>query len=172
MFYFNVSYIEYTFTIYILLRLKKTLLHTLCCLFLKSCKALTLFRWVPKHIQDGHFQGYSWMGQGQKGPPLHKWWNWSWWKISCNDETWHSYTLPKVDPKNIWIKWQNPGVLQTSAFFHRKLVNFSMSRNTDIDWCWYIISNFTDLLSVFKDCFNKNGCNFENVGKNVYFRPS
>ena len=21
--------------------------------------------------------------------------------ISCNDETWHSYTLPKEDPKNI-----------------------------------------------------------------------
>ena len=24
-------------------------------------------------------------------------------RISCNDETWHSYTLPKEDPKNISI---------------------------------------------------------------------
>ena len=24
--------------------------------------------------------------------------------MSCNDETWYSYTLPKEDPKNTWIK--------------------------------------------------------------------
>ena len=31
-----------------------------------------------------------WGGMGQKGPPL----------TSYIDETWHSYTLPKEDPKN------------------------------------------------------------------------
>ena len=44
-------------------------------------------------IQDGHFWGCSRMME-QKAPPLlhlsH---------ISYNDETWHSYTLPKEDPK-------------------------------------------------------------------------
>ena len=44
-------------------------------------------------IQDGHFWGCSRMME-QKAPSLlhlsH---------ISYNDETWHSYTLPKEDPK-------------------------------------------------------------------------
>ena len=44
-----------------------------------------------------------------------------------------SYTLPKEDPKNIWITWQTPWLLLTSAFFHWKSANFVISRNTDID---------------------------------------
>ena len=36
--------------------------------------------------------------------------------ISYNDETSHSYTLPKEDPKTIRITWHTPGVLLTSAF--------------------------------------------------------
>ena len=34
-----------------------------------------------------------------------------------NDETWHSYTLPKENTKNIWIMRHTPWVLLTSAFF-------------------------------------------------------
>ena len=34
--------------------------------------------------------------EGAKGPPSLKQSH-----ISYNDETWHSYTLPKEDPKNI-----------------------------------------------------------------------
>ena len=63
--------------------------------------------------------------------------------ISYSDETWHSwhsYTLPKDDPKNIWILWQTPWVLPTSAFFQRKPANFVISRNTDIDCI--LIHNF------------------------------
>ena len=41
-------------------------------------------------IQDGHFRGCSRMGEGK---------NLS--HISYSDETWHSYTLPKEDPKSI-----------------------------------------------------------------------
>ena len=37
-------------------------------------------------IQDGHFWGCSRMVAGRK---------------SYNDETWHSYTLPKKDPENV-----------------------------------------------------------------------
>ena len=54
--------------------------------------------------------------------------------ISYNDETWHSYTLLKEDPKNISTTWQTPWFLLTSAFFQRKSANFVISRNTDIDW--------------------------------------
>ena len=44
-----------------------------------------------------------------------------------------SYTLPKTDPKNIWITWDIPWVLLTSAIFHQKSANFAISRNKCID---------------------------------------
>ena len=78
-------------------------------------------------IQDGHFWGCSRM-ERTKSSPLK---NLS--HISYNYETWHSYTLPKGDPKDIGITWHNPWVLLTSAFFHRKLANFVRSRNRNID---------------------------------------
>ena len=54
--------------------------------------------------------------------------------ISYNNESCHSYTLPKEDPKNIWLTLYIPWVLLTSAFFfHRKSATFVISRNTDID---------------------------------------
>ena len=49
---------------------------------------LTLFRMGL----FGVAQGWGW----QKAPPFQ---NLS--HISCNDETWHTYILPKEDPKNI-----------------------------------------------------------------------
>ena len=61
--------------------------------------------------------------------------------ISYNDETWHSYTLPKEDPKNVWVTWYIPWVLLTSGFFYWKSANVPISRNTDTDSIWYIISN-------------------------------
>ena len=33
------------------------------------------------------------------------------------NENWHSHTLPKEDPKNIWITWHTAWVLLISAFF-------------------------------------------------------
>ena len=39
---------------------------------------------------------------------------------SYKDETWHNYTLPKEDLKNIWITWHTSSVLLTSACFYRK----------------------------------------------------
>ena len=64
-------------------------------------------------------------------------------KIYHNDETWHSYTLPKKDPKNpknIWIMWHTPWVLLAPGFSHWKSENFSISRNTCIDCI--LIQNF------------------------------
>ena len=37
--------------------------------------------------------------------------------ISYNDDTWHNFTLPKEDPKNIQIPWHTAWVLLASAFF-------------------------------------------------------
>ena len=54
-----------------------------------NCKKLTLFRM-------GFFGApHGWMGDKKAPPPK----NLS--LISYNDETWHSYTLPKEDPKNV-----------------------------------------------------------------------
>ena len=33
--------------------------------------------------------------------------------ISYNDETWHSYTLPKEDLRNIQITWDSPWVFES-----------------------------------------------------------
>ena len=88
---------------------------------------------VLNPIQDGLFRGYSRMG-GKKVPHP---------KIchtSCNNETWHNYTLPKEDPKNIWITGHIPWVLLISAFFYWKSANFGISRNTDVDCI--LIHNF------------------------------
>ena len=40
----------------------------------------------------------------------------------------------------------HPWVLLTSAFFNQKSANFATSRNTDIDWISYIISNSFNFL--------------------------
>ena len=60
--------------------------------------------------------------------------------VSYNDETWHSYILPKEDPKNVQIRWHTPWVLLTSAFFYRNSGTFVISINTDMDWI--LIHNF------------------------------
>ena len=52
------------------------------------------FCFLLNPIQDGLFRSCSRMGE-PKGPPLQ---NLS--HISDIDETWHSYTLLKEDPKN------------------------------------------------------------------------
>ena len=87
-------------------------------------------------IQDGPFWGCSWMGRRIKITPPHI--NLS--HIFYNDETWQNNTLPKEDPKNIQITWHAPWTLLTSAFFHRKLANFAISRNIDVQCI--LIHNF------------------------------
>ena len=47
--------------------------------------------------------------------------------------------------------------LLTSAFFHRKSVNFAISRNTDIDCILIHISIYFNFSWVFIDCYNKHG---------------
>ena len=66
--------------------------------------------------------------------------------ISYNDETCHSYSLPTESPKNIHITWHIPWVLLTSAFFHRKSPNFTISSNTDTD---YILTHNFWFFSLF-----------------------
>ena len=79
---------------------------------------LTLFRMVFfRVLTDG--------GERQKDFPLQNITH-----IHLNDETWHSYALPKEYTKNILITSNSPWVL--SAFFHWILENFAISKNTDI----------------------------------------
>ena len=51
-----------------------------------------------------------------------------------------SYTLPKEDPKILWITWHTLLLLLTSIFFNWKYANFAISRNTVIDYI--LIPNF------------------------------
>ena len=87
---------------------------------------ITVHRFIDIHpILDGLFRGCSRMG-GEKKAPFLK----SVTHIRHN-ETSQSYTLPKEDPKNIWVTWHTPWALLTSVFFHQEWPNFSISRNTD-----------------------------------------
>ena len=61
----------------------------------RGCDIL-FFNYI-KPIQDGAVRDYSRIGGTKSPPPPPK--NLS--HISCNDESSHIYTLPKVDPKNI-----------------------------------------------------------------------
>ena len=117
-------------------------------------KILTLFKMGFFGAAHGWWgAGGGGEGEGQKGLNLSH--------ISYNDETWNSYTLPKKDPKNIWIRWHIPWVLLTPTIFQRKSANFaiSISRNTYID-------RIFNVSWVFKDCFNKESYNFDDLSKN------
>ena len=61
-------------------------------------------------IQSGPFRGCSWM-RDRKAPSIKSV------TLSYNGETWHTYTIPKEDPKNIWITCHTLWVLLTSTFF-------------------------------------------------------
>ena len=87
----------------------------LCFEFNFISKDLTLFR-IGFSGAAHEWGGWRGGGRGQKASP--PFWNLS--HISYNDENWHSYTLRKEDPKNIWITWYTPWVLLTLAFFHWK----------------------------------------------------
>ena len=98
-------------------------------LFKRQIRICTYFSWsILTLFRMGFFGATHGWGGGQKGPPslkpvthILKGWNW------------HSDTLPKEDPKNIWITCHTSWVMLTSAFFHWKSANFPISRNADID---------------------------------------
>ena len=110
------------------------------------------------------FSGIAY-GWGQKGNPPK-----SMSHISYNGETWRSYTLSKEDHDS----WHTIWILVTLAFFHLKSAIFVSSKNTDIDCI--LVHNFSffflKLFRVFKGCFNKSGCNFDDVKKIGYSKLS
>ena len=70
--------------------------------------------------------------------------------ISYNDETWHSYTLPKEDPKNIWTTWNTPDFWWSQHFFTgSQQILLYQEIQIKIAF-WYIIFNSFDFSSVFK----------------------
>ena len=84
----------------------------------------------------------------------------------------HSYTLPKDDPKTIWITWRIPWVLLSISFFSSKISKICYVKKTVIDCTWYIISKSFKLFRIFNNCLNKNGFNFDEINKNSYSRAS
>ena len=59
------------------------------------------------------------------------------------------------------------------SIFFQKSSNFALSRNTDIDCILtHNFNNSSNNFRIFKNCFNKNDYNFDNVSKNSYSRPS
>ena len=71
----------------------------------------------------------------------------------------HKYLIHRLISANISI-------------FHRESATFVISRNTELDWIYYIVYNSFNFGEVLKDCFNKYGCNFDNISKIGYSRPS
>ena len=59
--------------------------------------------------------------------------------ITYNDEAWHSYTLTKEDPKNIWIMWYIPWDLKivlinmvATLMMSAKMTTLTSSQNKGI----------------------------------------
>ena len=116
-------------------------------------------------IQDGHFRGCSRMG-GSKSPHT------SLSHISCNDETWHSYTLPKEDPKIYESRDTPPDFCWHQHFFTGNQQILLYQEIQIYIAFWYIIYNSFNFSWVFQDFLNKPGYDFDDVSKNSYPRPS
>ena len=101
---------------------------------------------------------HRWSG-GQKAPPFSK---------ICFTYLiimkFGTYTLPKEDPKNIWIMWHTLWVLLTQHCLTRNQ-QILLYQETQIQISFWHTW-------VFKIFFNKSGCNFDDVSKNSYLRPS
>ena len=90
---------------------------------------------------------------------------------SCNYETWHSYTLPKQDPKkhnssNTSLEFWDV------SFFSPEVSTFCYNKKYAIDCILMHIFNFLKPFWVFKGCFNKQGSNFDDVSKTGFSRSS
>ena len=60
--------------------------------------------------------------------------------IYNNNETWHSYTFSKENPKRYMNHDTHPLISADISIFYRKSVNFAIPRNTDIDCILKIIN--------------------------------
>ena len=111
----------------------------------------------PIPIQDGPFQGWSRMRMEVKRLFLPKICHT--YLASIKLVTVVSY-LKKIR-KYVYINHVTHSLLLlASVFFHEISATFVISKNT-VTFFW-----------VFKSCFNKNGCNFDNVSKIGYPKPS
>ena len=78
-------------------------------------------------------------------------------------------TLAKEDPEKIWITWHTPWVMLKSVI----IMFFTKNLEIQIQILfWYIISNSAKVFWVFKDCFDKNGYNLDDVSNNGNARSS
>ena len=66
--------------------------------------------------------------------------------------------------------WHAPWVLLTSEFIHQ-IQQFSLYQEMHTQFAfWYMIFSSFNVSLVFKDWFNKNGYNFDDVSQNDYLR--
>ena len=118
-------------------------------------------------IQDGLFRSCSRMGQGPKRSPLSK---------IC-----HTYpTMMKLGTVITYLKkfqklYESPAKpFEFSWHQHFVTGNKQILLYQEIQiyiQFRYIISNYSNFYLVFKDCFNKDGQNFDDVSKNGYPKP-
>ena len=57
-------------------------------------------------------------------------------------------------------------------FLLQKLEIFNTSRNADKNYVFINLSYFIDIYCEFKGCFRHHSCNFDNVNKICYSRPT
>ena len=118
-----------------------------------------LFMFNPIH--DGFFRGCSRM-EGDKKHPLTK----------------IFYTYPTMLKLSTFISYvyilrlyllHLYLLMLTSAFFQQNLAAFVISKNTYTVFAFQCkVSNFLNFLWVLKGCFDKHGCNFDDVSKIGY----
>ena len=105
--------------------------HRICSLHktFKCISKICLSQYIDiNSIQNGLFRGCSRMVGGKGGKKARRG---AGHKICCIYPTmmkFGSYTLAKEGQKNILITWHTPWALLTSAFFHRKSANITISK--------------------------------------------
>ena len=86
----------------------------------------------------------------------------------------HSYTLPKEDPKTHKSCDTYPLSSAETRIFSPQISNFCYTRKYRyrLHFNEYIIFNSLDFFQSLTGCFNKHDCNFDDVSKIGYSRPS
>ena len=128
-----------------------------------------VFRWIDP-IHDGSFSELLMDGSGDGGraknrPPLSlrffthilHWWN--------LPQIYLTYKRFKEYINNVTYPLISPDILLL------KIIKFCCIKKCRYRFdYWYIICNSFYFFWVFKNYFNKNGCNFDDASKNGYYR--
>ena len=130
---------------------------------INSVKGASIFRVLFDLIQDGFFRGCSRMGDPSRKFVTHIL---QWWKLA-------QLYLTKSRSKRFFESRGTPFDFCWNQHFFTRNQQILLYQEIQIQIAiWYIISYSFNFSWVFKDCLNKHGYNFDDVGKNDYPRPS